>query len=268
MHRRFVVILTALLALSCSSSRNAPPTVTERPDFGRHFDAAGVKGTFILFDAQNNTFLVSDRERAEKRFIPASTFKILNSLIALDTGAVMDENETIPWDGVDRGNPEWNRDLNMREAIRVSAVWFYQEMARRVGPTRMQEGVSSAAYGNRNVGGGIDRFWLDGALQITPREQVEFLVRLDRGQLLFSSRAIRTLRDILKVEQNGETTLYAKTGWAMAGKPQTGWYVGWVEQGKKGRWYFATNLDIEKAGDARARVDITRAILKELQILP
>lgn len=109
-------------------------------------------------------------------------------MISLETGVISDEIAILTWDGVERKLPAWNRDLNMREAIKLSAYWFYQVLARRVGHDRMQKWVTQVGYGNRNIGSkeDVDKFWLRGELRITPQEQIQFLQRLYKNDLPFS----------------------------------------------------------------------------------
>ncbi|HKB86194.1 MAG TPA: penicillin-binding transpeptidase domain-containing protein, partial [Ignavibacteriaceae bacterium] len=139
------------------------------------YDNHKVTGCIVIYELNENKYVIYNKERCDQRFLPASTFKILNSLIALETGVIKDENEIIPWDSVARQFDKWNSDQTLRTAIKYSAVWAYQELARRIGQERMQHFVDTVRYGNCNIGGGIDHFWLDGALQISPIEQVEFL---------------------------------------------------------------------------------------------
>lgn len=234
----------------------------ERPDFNKYFQKAGVKGTFLLYDLNQNRYLVYSRQRANSRIVPASTYKILNSLIALETGVVRDENEVIKWDGVKRDFPVWNKDQTMRTAIKDSVVWFYQELARRIGQQRMQSYINLADYGNRNISGGIDRFWLDGGLRITPKEQIDFLVKLYQNNLPFSQRSISIVKDIIVNEKTNDYVLRGKTGW----QKQVGWYVGYLERGSD-VYFFAINMDIAKPEDAKARVAITKSILQDLGLM-
>ena len=175
----------------------------------------GVAGTALIFDEASNRYLVFDRKRAETRFSPASTFKIFNAMVALETGAVKDEYEVIRWDGVERQFPDWNRDHSLASGMKFSVVWFYQEMARRAGQQRMQHWIDEAGYGNRDIGGGIDRFWLSGALRISAVEQIGFLRRLAAGTLPFSARSQETVRRITIQESAPDYVLHGKTGWAM-----------------------------------------------------
>ena len=236
------------------------------PEFGAALDSAGIQGTFLLHKMGTNEYDTNDRARAETRFLPASTFKIFNSLVALETGVIADEHETFKWDGVVRSVPAWNQDHDLASAIRVSAVWYYQELARRIGRERMQEWIDRAKYGNQNIGGEIDSFWLKGDIRISPLEQVRFLERLYKEDLPFSHRSMEIVKRILIQDQGAGWTLHGKTGWGGDGDNQVGWYVGYVER-TDGVWFFANNIRIVKDEDAWARIPLTRAILaRELGI--
>jgi hypothetical protein len=143
----------------------------ERRSWAQQFERVGVTGTALVFDEDRGRFFVHDRRRAQDRFIPASTFKVVNALVALQNGNVSDEFEVLRWDGVEREIPAWNRDHSLASGMRFSVVWFYQEMARRTGEARMQEWVDRIGYGNRNLSGGIEQFWLTGGLRISAPER-------------------------------------------------------------------------------------------------
>ena len=141
----FLVLL--LFGLGCkndqstnSKSKNGPKTLTfSTNQFQDIFDKNDIKGAFILYDLINDTALIFNQPRTERAYLPASTFKIINSLIALETGVIKDENEMIQWDGEERFVETWNQDHNLRSGIKYSVVWFYQELARRIGEERMQK---------------------------------------------------------------------------------------------------------------------------------
>jgi beta-lactamase class D len=240
--------------------------VPAQPDFGKYFQQANVKGTFILYDLKKDQYLVYNSKRVNTRFIPASTFKIFNSLVALETGSVKDENQVSKWDGVKRKFPAWNRDQTMRTAIKDSVVWFYQELARRIGQERMQHYINLAGYGNRDISGGIDQFWLQGGLRISPKEQINLLVKLYRNELPFSQRTIDIVKDILINEKTNNYILRGKTGWGWEFTPQVGWYVGYLERGDN-VYFFALNLDITKPEDIKARIAITKNILRDMGLI-
>lgn len=238
----------------------------EVPELGAIFHREGLTGTFVLLDAANDTVFVSNKARAEQRFFPASTFKIANSLIGLDTGAVKSVDEVLPYGGKPQRLKAWERDMNLRDAIKVSNVPVYQELARRVGLERMRAGVKNLGYGNMEIGNVVDRFWLDGPLAISAVEQTEFLGRLAEGKLPVKEEAMRAVKEITLLEKTKTYELHGKTGWLLEAKRQIGWWVGWVA--REGRIYpFALNIDMTKDEDATKRVPIGRECLRALSKL-
>ncbi len=247
--------------------------IAQQIDFQRHFQELEVEGSILIQDLNQNRIYQYNPQRNVTAFLPASTFKIPNSLISLETDVIPNELAILTWDGVTREIPEWNRDLNMKEAFQLSAVWFYQVLARRVGYDRMQEKINQVGYGNSNIGSpeDIDKFWLEGELRITPQEQIEFLRRFYNNNLPFSERSLEIVKDIMIVEATSDYTLRVKTGWvglsASVEKSQrVGWYVGYLEQNDN-VYFFATNIDIRSEDDADKREELTRRCLEDLQLL-
>ena len=138
------VFFLVLLERSCATGARE----TER-DFSKYF--GGLNGAFVLFDDSTNTYIRYNPEQCKKRFSPASTFKIPNSLIGLETGVIRDRHFIIPWDSVQRGVPEWNREHDLQSAITYSVVWCDQELARLVGPERMKSYLEKMGYGNMDI---------------------------------------------------------------------------------------------------------------------
>ena len=264
------LFLAALTLSGVGWTSPDPDRVEERADFARHFGEADVAGTFVLYDSAERRTLVHDAERAREQFIPASTFKILNSLIALETDVVADTTITFWWDGTERSIPPWNRDHTLATAFEHSVVWAYQAIAREVGEGRMHDYVRRAGYGNEDVGGGIDRFWLTGDLRISPMEQVAFLERLRERRLPFSERTIALVEGIMVEERGPGYVLRAKTGLAVGTPADVGWYVGYiVRETPDGErpYYFALQMDVERPDHIAARRGIARAILTDLGLL-
>ncbi len=248
------------------------PRYEVRKNLQKHFADEGTVGAFAAFRADDQQVIASDHSRARDPVLPASTFKIPNSIIALETGVVSDPDKDIfKWDGVTRSIPDWNKDHTLRTAIAASAVPVYQEIARRVGKERMQKYVDAFDYGNRNIGGGIDRFWLTGDLRISPLEQIAFVDRLRRRALPVSKRAQDLTADILPVTKAGDSVIRAKTGLigvddrtAIEGaKASIGWLVGWVEKGST-QTVFALNLDIREPKHSASRMKIARQCLGDI----
>lgn len=232
----------------------------------RHFREAGVTGSFLLCEIGGDSCLRIDPQRCARRFIPASTFKILNSMIALEHGAITGLDDTIRWDGRKHSISSWNQDQCMRDAFQRSCVWFYQELARRIGLQRMKEAVHAAKYGNEDIGGGIDRFWLDGALRISSEEQADFLRRLWREELPFKPEVQRAVKDLMLLERTEEFTLRGKTGTAIRGGAVIGWFVGYLE--RNGNVYvYVLNVEHPETGDLgemrNRRFELLRTLLRD-----
>src|SRR5260370_9247028 len=236
--RRHVLRLLAAASVARRGAlANVAPQRSEiREDLAKHFADEGTAGTFVGYKIDDYLIIASDKDRSGEAVLPASTFKIPNSLIALETGVVGDpDKDVFKWDGVVRSIEGWNRDHTLRSAIAASAVPVYQEIARRIGAERMQKYADLFEYGNRHIGAGIDEFWLTGNLRIDPIQQIDFVDRLRRGVLPVSQRSQDQVRDILPVTKVGDATIHANTGLlgAEQGKPSLGWLVGW---GQEGAW--------------------------------
>src|SRR5437762_6807369 len=239
-------LLAAAGLLPSRGLANVAPQRSEiREDLAKRFADEGTVGTFVGYKTDDYLVIASDKERSGEAMLPASTFKIPNSIIALETGVVADpDKDVFKWDGVVRSIEAWNKDHTLRSAIAASAVPVYQEIARRIGAERMQKYLDLLDYGNHNIGGGIDQFWLTGDLRIDPIQQVDFVDRLRRGVLPVSKRSQELVRDILPVTKVGNATIRAKTGLlgAERGQPSLGWLVGWAEKGSQ-QTVFAMNMD-------------------------
>jgi beta-lactamase class D len=267
-NRRYALgLLAAASVLPSRSFADVAPQRSEiREDLAKHFIDEGTVGTFVGYKVDDYLVIASDKNRSGEAKLPASTFKIPNSVIALETGVVGDPDKDIfKWDGVVRSIEAWNRDHTMRTAIAASAVPVYQEIARRIGPERMQKYLDLFDYGNRDIGGGIDQFWLTGNLRIDPVQQIDFVDRLRRGVLPVSKRSQELVRDILPVTQSGDAVIRAKSGLlgAEVGKPSLGWMVGWAEKGSA-RTVFALNLDCHEPRHIADRMKLVQLCLTDI----
>ena len=238
-------LIICLLVLAAAPEKLRAEEIEERNSWSEFFAPYGVEGSILVYDMNRDIYLTSDPRRSQERFLPASTFKVLHSLIALEIGAISSEREILPWDGTDRGWNMWNRDMDMRTAIRYSAIWFYQEMAQRIGPAKMKQYLEICQYGNSDISGGQDRFWLEGGLRISSREQIDFLRKLQAGNLPFSRWTMDTVRGMIVQDRGKDFILRAKTGSAVRVTPKIGWYVGWLET-RDNVYFFATCVEGQK----------------------
>jgi beta-lactamase class D len=265
--RHALGLLTAASILPSRSFANVSYQRSEfRDDLAKRFFDLGTTGTFVGYKVDDYLIIASDKVRSGEGKLPASTFKIPNSVIALETGVVEDpDKDVFKWDGVTRSIEPWNKDHTLRSAIAVSAVPVYQEIARRIGAERMQKYVDLFDYGNRDIGGGIDQFWLTGNLRIDPMQQIDFVDRLRRGVLPVSKRSQELTRDILPVTKVGDATIRAKSGLlgAEQGKPSLGWMVGWAEKGSS-TTVFAMNMDCKEQSHIAARMAVVQQCLADI----
>lgn len=227
------------------------------------FAAWNAEGTLRIERLSDGTAWAHNPERAAERYFPASTFKILHSLIALQTGAVANEDEIIPWDGVARNIESWNEDQSLRDAVGNSSVPTFVEIARRIGVKRLSEQVRRVGYGNQQVGDTTNRFWLRGPLQISADEQIDFLKRLHSRQLPFDPAIQETVIDIITIREGDDWVLRAKTGWEIASSPGIGWFVGWLETPYDNH-FFALNIDMVEHQHRKAREAIVLRALSEI----
>ncbi|WP_315819770.1 penicillin-binding transpeptidase domain-containing protein [Paraflavitalea speifideaquila] len=221
-----------------------------------------------MFDNGLGQFTVYNLPRfTDSAYLPASTFKIVNSLIGLETGAVLDSTTIIAWDGGDRGRPECNKDMSMRDAFRISCAPWYMEMARRIGKPAMQKWLDTLGYGRRygkfTIGNNLDTFWLDNSVKVTADEQLGIVKKLYFDQLPFQKRSQRIVRDMMLWEKDANYTLYYKTGWGFTEKNHAlGWIVGWIEENNH-PYFFALQLESpDRNYDMRpARIKMLKDIL-------
>jgi beta-lactamase class D len=268
----FLVAMMALVVWGCNTNN-----VTQDNSLKKYFDDAKVTGTFGIFDNAQGQFTVYNLARfRDSVYLPASTFKIFNSLAALGTGVIFSDTVVVPWDGVVRTGPggdtmhSWNKDMNMREAFKVSNVGFYREMARRIGKDTMQMLLDSVGYGRRydtfRVKENIDNFWLDNTLKVTADEQLGLVKKLYFRQLPFQNREQEIVRSMMIQESNDKYILAYKTGWGTTDKGnQLGWVVGWIEENKH-VYPFAMNLESPDPNIdmVAVRMSILRGILGQL----
>ncbi|WP_238705012.1 class D beta-lactamase [Parasedimentitalea marina] len=254
----------AVFAFFLSAAVSAEEMV-DRSDLVRVFEDEGMNGSFALLDVADNRLVVVNAERVFQRFIPASTFKFANSLIALELGVIADENEIIPYGGEPQPFKAWEQDMRIGNAFAVSNVPVFQELARRVGKDRYTELLENLSYGNGTVGAEVERFWLDGPLKISAVEQVRFLAALATWRLPFSNHSQTLVHDISVIESRNNAILYGKTGWTVASDPGIGWFVGWV-QNNDNVYAFALNMDMRSQNNAPQRVAMARRLLSELGV--
>jgi len=272
MRRIALCVLPFTFYFGACSSNN----VTEDNSLKKYFDSAHVTGCFGLFDNSQGQFTIYNLAAfKDSAYLPASTFKIINSLIGIETGRISNENMVIKWDGITRfydpGDTAfaWNKDLTMKEAFKVSAVPYYQEVARRIGKDTMQHWLDTLGYGQRygkfSITSNIDTFWLDNSLKVTADEELGVVKRLYFDQLPFFKSTQKTVRNVMLQEDNANFKLSYKTGWGTKpnGDP-IGWIVGWIEENRHPYFFVLQLISDNPHYDMKpARIGILKSILRE-----
>lgn len=254
--------LALLFLVSCSQNN-----VKQDKSLGRYFDENKVEGSFAVMNNATGKFTVYNLSRyRDSNYLPASTFKIVNSLVGLQTGKISSDSMLLKWDGVKRWVDDWNRDLTMFEAFRVSALWYYQEVARRIGKDTMQIWLDSLGYGTRKITGAVDSFWLNNTLKITPDEQLGLVKRLYFHQLPFFKSYQEMVKRAMLFENNANYRMGYKTGWGFTEKNHSlGWIVGWIEENNH-PYFFVLNIESDdpEFNMVTIRMKMLKDILKHL----
>jgi beta-lactamase class D len=271
---RFIApcILLAILLSACSLN-----SVKKDDSLKKYFDENKVEGCFALFNNGTGKVTVYNLSRYfDSSYLPASTFKIVNSLIGLQKGKIVNDSMVIKWDSIKRWNENWNKDLTMYEALRVSSVPYYQEVARRIGKDTMEAYLNMLGYGKKTdtaklvITSAIDTFWLDNSLKITPDQQLGLVKKLYFGELPnFFKVHQETVKRAMLFEDSTNFRLSYKTGWGTTPNNKSlAWVVGWIEENNH-PYFFVLNFETaDKDADIiTIRMKILKDILRQLGFL-
>lgn len=278
-----LLFITLLPVFSCSPQKNNDNSFNPdkhgnfiiHNEFKNYFANCGVDGSIAIFDKNNQKWILSDTASVMNEHLPASTFKIINLLIALETKTIKDEKEVIKWvgktDTVKYGyRPEIYHDMPVNEAFKVSAGWVFIELAKKIGKEKYKTYLSACNYGNLNLSEKNDDFWNIGNFAISPINQVEFIKNLYEEKLPFSKRNIEIVQKVMITEETESYTIRAKTGWTRENNTNTGWWVGYLEANNN-TYFFATlllqNRNNNRDDFGSCRKEITKKIFSDLGFL-
>ena len=242
------VAVFSLLLISCWQK--------DDPEISKLFKQNAIEGAMIIVSQDGTTKLLYNTSRLKTGYIPASTFKIVNTLIGLEEG-VITASTKFKWDGVKRPIEVWNQDQTLKSAFQNSCVWCYQSIAVKVGLEKYKKHLVKLKYGNQNPASNVKTFWLEGDLRISAIQQIDLLKRVKTYDLPYTKKNIDILKDIMLEKESANYKLRSKTGFSQ----NVGWYVGYLTT-KRDTWFFATNLRIEKPGDLKNRKRLTISALK------
>jgi len=242
------------------------PVFAEDRALAMLFTNQSIEGTIVISSLNTGQTFIHNDSRANQRYSTASTFKILNTLIALEEKIISGKEDTFKWDGQIYSIPSWNQDQTLESAFKVSCVWCFQALARQVGSLKYINYIKESNYGELTKPFKETTFWLDGSLQISAIEQVEFLKKVCQRSLPFNSASYETLREIMLIEKTSAYSLWAKSGWATKMKPQIGWYIGYIET-PGDVWLFAMNIETKNNKDLPLRQKLVYEALKAKGII-
>ncbi|AWK05981.1 penicillin binding protein transpeptidase domain-containing protein [Flavobacterium crocinum] len=282
MIRKLFLVLISIFLISCISKRKETSdvvlekkdSVVVRQDLKKYFDSCGVTGSIVIYDNVKHKWILSDNVDTNVETLPASTFKIANLLIALETKTISSENDVVKWvgttDTVKYGyRPEIYHDMTVKEAFEVSAGWVFIELAKKIGRKNYEKYLKLCHYGNVNLSQKDNDFWNFGDFGISPVNQVEFVKKLYDEKLPFSKRNMQIVKNVMLGEKGSGYEIHSKTGWTREKGFNIGWWVGYIQK-ENGSYFFATRLlqnrNSNRADFGSCRKDITKKVFKDLKI--
>ena len=237
-------------------------------DFKSYFNKYGVNGCFVLYNPSDNEYIKYNASLCDTGYIPASTFKIPHSLIALEEGVVKDTNQVFKCNGHEWPNEPWNQDQTLKTAMKYSCIWVYFGFAEQIGIEKYQDYVNTFDYGNKDLTGPPTRFWLAGSFRISANQQIEFLKKFYNYELPVSKRSVDIVKDIMVLEQTDTYKFSGKTGSGILNdNDDIMWLVGYLEKDNKPYFYAMNFISNDYEKTKQARYDITKAILRELELI-
>lgn len=226
----------------------------------------GYDGSFVLYDIQTNQYQIYNKDKSTLRVSPNSTYKIYSALIGLETNIISGENSLIKWNGTQYPFDSWNSDQNLMSAVKNSVTWYFQELDKRNETGIIHSYLKQINYGNSDISGGANQYWLESSLKISPVEQVQLLKKLYTNQLEFNEKNVQIIKDAIKLEEKNNKHLSGKTGTGTVNDNDVnGWFIGYVESGEN-TYFFATNIQDEENASGKRAAEITLSILKDMDI--
>lgn len=276
--KNIAYLLIVLFAISACKNKvedkrkeivNIETKKTLQPEFQKIINNQNVRGAVLIYDFKKDTYYSNDFEWAKEGRLPASTFKIPNSIIALELGIVKNDSSLFSWNGKKRAYKIWEQDLTLKQAFHYSCVPCYQEIARKVGVNRMQNLLDKLQFGKMEFDAiTIDNFWLEGNSKINQFQQINFLKRLYKSKLPISKRTESIMKKMMLVEDRENFKLRGKTGLSIRSGKRNGWFVGYLKKNEN-VYFFATNIEPNKDTDpnlfTKARKEITLKALKKME---
>lgn len=166
---------------------------------------------------------------------PCGSFQIPMTLIGLSDGKVR-PGETWGWGGAVQPYKAWEHDMDLAAAWRSGAAWWFQKLALAIGRERFGQQLSAMGYGQGEVIGRPDAFWMGpaagGGLYLSTHNQAEVLRKLARGALPVKPEAAQAVLALMADATRGQTRLSGLgascPSTADAGR-DVSWWVGRIQ---------------------------------------
>lgn len=222
----------------------------------------GYDGSFVLYDLQEAQYHIYNKDKSTLRISPNSTYKIYSALFALESGVITPHQTSMKWNGKTYPYKTWNQNQNLVTAMDNSVTWYFQRLDKKIQMENIQAYLDKINYGNQNVSGGIEDYWLESSLKISPIEQVQLLKAFYTNQFGFNKKNIQLIKDAIKLETKVNATLYGKTGTGTVNRKNVnGWFIGYAET-KNNTYFFATNIENDHHANGSIAAEITKSILE------
>lgn len=238
-------------------------------DLSACFD--GYEGSFVLYDRNNDAWKIYDMDHATLRTAPDSTYKIYDALFGLEEGIIRPEDSVMAWNGTGYPFESWNADQDLYSAMQSSVNWYFEEIDKQIGRIAIQDHIRKIGYGNEIVNADLSSYWMQGALKISPVEQVELLAALHNNRFDFAPENINAVKNSICLfsSENGSSegkNFYGKTGTGRVdGRDVNGWFVGLLESAGN-TYFFATNIRAAENATGSKASEISLSILSHMGI--
>ncbi len=227
---------------------------------------SGYEGSFVLYDLNGDTWNVYDMEQATLRTAPNSTYKIYDALFGLEEGVIAPDDSFMAWDGTNHPFEAWNRNQDLFSAMQSSVNWYFEEIDKQIGSSAIQNYIRKIGYGNEIVNADLSAYWMQGALKISPIEQVELLTALYNNQFDFAPENINAIKNSICLFSSESKNFYGKTGTGRVdGQDVNGWFVGLLETAGN-TYFFATNIQAAENATGSKASEISLSILSHMGI--
>jgi bla regulator protein BlaR1 len=227
---------------------------------------SGYEGSFVLYDLNGDTWNVYDMEQATLRTAPNSTHKIYDALFGLEEGVIAPDDSFMAWDGTNHPFEAWNRNQDLFSAMQSSVNWYFEEIDKQIGSSAIQNYIRKIGYGNEIVNADLSAYWMQGALKISPIEQVELLTALYNNQFDFAPENINAIKNSICLFSSESKNFYGKTGTGRVdGQDVNGWFVGLLETAGN-TYFFATNIQAAENATGSKASEISLSILSHMGI--